>query len=145
MDLGRRIRASDVGLMQDKQIGREDEDGPVRELEHAVKLKKLSGEAANYTIQWLRNRADYQKHTRAYKNAVFGYDPANAKFQAFVTEFWQEYSKETGSWRDQSYWAYFLARHGKRPISFPVKPPKGAHDKKGHNGHVYVETVASIT
>jgi hypothetical protein len=137
MDLGHRIRASKVGIMQDKQIGRRDKDGPVRELEHAVHLKKLSGEAANYTIQWLQNRTDYKTRTRVYKNALFGYDPANAKFQAFVTEFWQEYSKEAGSWRDQPYWAYFLTRHRMRPLSFPVQPPNGAHGKQGHNGHVY--------
>jgi hypothetical protein len=145
MDFGRRIRASDVGLMQDKQVGRRIKDGPIRELEHAVDIKKLSWEAANYTIQWLRNRTDYQTRTRVYKNALFGYDPANAKFQAFVTEFWQEYSKEAGSWRDQPYWAYFLSRHNMRPISFPVNPPKGVRGKQGHNGHVYVQKeVASI-
>jgi hypothetical protein len=135
------IHNSAVGLMQEKQIGRRDWDGPVAEVSHAAAIKKDTWENANYTIKWLHNQTDYNMNTRVYKNALFGYNPKNPQFQKVVAEFWDEYSKEKGSWRDQPYWAYFLKRHGMKPLNFPVGIQMGARGTMGHNGHTYQGTI----
>jgi hypothetical protein len=142
LNMARQIKASDVGLMQNKQIGVLPNNGPIRELRRNAKSGKDSVETAKYTIAWLENQTDYnsKKQTPVYKNAQFGYNPSNPRFRNFVTEFWGEYSKEKGSWRDQSYWSYFLSRHGIVPIGFPANGHRshGKVGKQGHNGHVYV-------
>lgn len=137
--MAQQIQDSDVGLMQQKQPGRREIDGPVRELLGAVQVHKLSAEAADITIAWLRNRTDYRERTPVYKNALFGYNPASKRFQNTVFEFWNEYSKEEGSWRDQPQWAYYLSRHGMVPLDFPYTPPMAKAGRKGHNGHTYVD------
>jgi hypothetical protein len=140
--MAQQIKDSDVGIMQEKQPGRRDWGGPIRELLGTAKIGKLSHEAANYTIAWLRNQTDYQHKTRVYKNALFGYDPTNERFKNMVLDFWNEYSKEVGSWRDQPYWAYFLKKHNMTPLPFPTTtyPEMGSGGKKGFNGHIYVKS-----
>jgi hypothetical protein len=138
------IHMSEVGLMQGGQLGSNSEtsDPPIAELERNVELGKVGGEEANITIQWLKSRPDYRpKRIKVYKNAIFGYDPSNEKFRNFVEEFWKEYSREVGSWRDQSYWAYYLYHHRLQPLAWPFSPnpPMGSKGRRGHNGHVYVE------
>jgi hypothetical protein len=143
MNMAMEIRASDVGLMQDKQPGRRDFNGPIKELQHTAAVGKLSWKAANYTIAWLQNQTDFRKRTRVYKNARFGYDPSSKRYRDFVLDFWNEYSKEVGSWRDQPYWAYFLRKHKMKPLRFPGRLQQGAKGVKGHNGHVYVRKAES--
>jgi len=140
LHMAQQIRHSNVGIMQQQQQpGRRDLHGPIKELQHTATLGKLSWKAANYTIDWLHNQSDYRPRTRVYKNAHFGYDPHQPRYQNFVLDFWKEYSKEVGSWRDQPYWAYFLKKHGLTPLSFPGPLQFGAGGEKGHNGHVYVK------
>lgn len=138
----KKIKTPDVGRMQGRQPGIGPRDGPIKELTKNAVVGKDSFETANDTIAWLLNQTGYQyKRTRTlvYKNAQFGYDPYNPRFRNFVTDFWKEYSKEMGSWRDQAYWAYFLSKHGMKPINFPVKgiTSHGEGGKQGHNRHVY--------
>jgi hypothetical protein len=137
------ILQSPVGLMQGKQIGSNNKPvkGPVIELRKNARMGKVSWEAANATIEWLRKQSNYERmgHVPVFKNAMFGYDPLNSKFRRMLQDFWQEYSKETASWRDQSYWAYFLYKHSMKPLGFPFPPPLGPEGERGHNGHIYVE------
>jgi len=137
------ILHSPSGLMQEKQIGNNGKPvkGPVVELWRNARIGKVSWEAANYTVHWLRAQADYHRNgkTPVYKNAIFGYDPHNLRLRACMEDFWREYSLERGSWRDQSYWAYFLSKHKIRPLPFPFQPPMGVSGREGHNGHVYVQ------
>ena len=136
------ILDSEVGLMQNKQMGSNHKPvkGPGVELRKNARIGKVSWESANITIQWLKNQSDYQLGIPVYKNAIFGYDPSTSKFQSFVNDFWKEYSKEIGSWRDQPYWAYFLFKHHMTPIKFPFDPlPLGEQGQRGHNDHIYVK------
>lgn len=135
---------SPVGLMQAKQIGSNNKPvkGPIVELKKNARMGKVSWATANATIEWLRNQRQYRGRIGqipVYKNAIFGYEPGNQKFRSMVQDFWQEYSKESGSWRDQSYWAYFLFKHDMRPLKFPFSPPVGPKGERGHNGHIYVK------
>jgi hypothetical protein len=142
-NMARRILQSSVGLMQAKQIGSNNKPvkGPVVELKKNARMGKVGWEAANATIAWLRSQSNYQRNgkTPVYKNALFGYDPHNPRFRSMVQDFWQEYSKETASWRDQPYWAYFLSKHHMSPLKFPSVPPLGPGGERGHNGHIYVK------
>jgi hypothetical protein len=138
-NMAKQVRESDAGLMQGRQPGIGPRNGPIKELTKNARVGKDSFETANYTIAWLLNQTDYKQRTPVYKNAQFGYDPSNPRFRNFVTEFWGEYSKEMGSWRDQAYWAYFLSKHGMKPIGFPDNghTSHGEGGKQGHNGHIY--------
>jgi hypothetical protein len=125
-EIGRTIQSSTVGLMQSKQPYAQ---SIAHELHKNVKLGKLSPEAAAYTNQWFKRQSDYKRGpaTPVYKNALFGYDPHNANYRAMSLDFWKEYSKELGSWRDQPYWAYFLSRHHMKPLEFALKLPDFNH------------------
>ena len=139
--MGQLIVDSKVGLMQGRQIGnnRIPVKGPVVELKRNARIGKVSWETANYTIDWLRSRPDFQfRNTPVYKNALFGYDPHNPTYRQMSQAFWEEYSKEVGAWRDQPYWAYFLTKFQMKPLAFPFEPPLGKQGDRGHNGHVYV-------
>jgi hypothetical protein len=154
-DLGRTIRQSEGGLMQNRQPYTHDIP---QELRRILQGGKDGREHVEQTRKWLKTNKFYRdtrnkrKAILVYKNALFGYDPNNAKFRTMVTEFWDIYSQEQGSWRDQPYWAYFLAVHGITPIHFPKglpdiddrekyraeELPFGELGSKGHGGHVYV-------
>jgi hypothetical protein len=45
-----------------------------------------------------------------------GYDPTNAHFQKAAEYFWNHYSKEEDSWRDQPLWCHTIERFHIKPI-----------------------------
>jgi hypothetical protein len=142
----RAIASSDGGLMQNLQVGVNTVTGSAltQELRNNAAQGKDSLEAANYTMHWLLQQKDYSINIPVYKNAIFGYDPRNHKFRKVATEFWEEYSKEQGSWRDQPLWSYFLFRNQLVPVRFPPRrngchcPPMGKAGFRGHGGHIYL-------
>jgi hypothetical protein len=165
-DVAQTIYQSDVGLMQHAQQAVQN---IAHEIHKNIRLGKLSPETGGITNRWLRQQSDFHGRIPVYKNALFGYAPHNVKFQQMATDFWNEYSKEVGSWRDQPYWAYFLHHHHMTPLKFPLALPHvedfetikssnqttttrigggrnregvlpfGAIGQKGHAGHTYVQ------
>jgi hypothetical protein len=130
--MARKILQSSVDLlMQAKQIGSNNKPvkGPVVELKKNGRMGKVGWEAVNATIAWPRNQSDYQRNgkTPVNKNALFGYDE---RFRSMVQDFWQVYSKEMASWRDQPYWASFLSNTTCYPSSsfFPTSGAIGANE-----------------
>ena len=124
-----------------------DGGGPEEEIQKTVGAGKLSQALADKTIAWLRNQSDYNPGSRVYKNAVFGYDPFNARIQKLTKRFWAEYSKEELSYRDQPFWSYFLSSEGMSPIPFPlisIRMVIGAEGEKGFNGHIYWPSEATV-
>lgn len=140
INMAKDIKRNPVGLMQDKQEGLKGSNKPIRELIKVAREGKLSYDLANKTIDWLESRPDYDRDARVYKNAIFGYDPSNAKVQKLMTDFWSIYSREELSWRDQPIWAYLLAREEMRPLALHRSNGKifGEFGERGHGGHVYV-------
>jgi hypothetical protein len=45
-----------------------------------------------------------------------GYDPTNVHFQKAAEYFWNHYSKEEDSWRDQPLWCHAIERFHIKPI-----------------------------
>jgi hypothetical protein len=74
------------------------------------------------------------------------YDPSNPRFQQVSSFFWDRYSQELDSWRDQPLWSYSLhhfkvkpallyKRGGGRRRLF-IESPKS----KGFGGHIHDES-----
>ena len=164
------VQSSSSGIMQPLQMGSNHKPipGPVVELKKNARMGKVSWEAANITIAWLRNQSDYPRRTSrdrhgrhrhrghhpeqehhvipVYKNALFGYDTQHDQVTTMMNDFWKVYSMEQGSWRDQPYWAYFLYKHHITPIPFPIIPlPLGPPGRIGHNGHIYINVTHDAT
>jgi hypothetical protein len=166
-EMGQRIRQSEVGLMQSPQP--HNKRGILQELHRNVRNGKASNTLTEITKKWMQKQKGFKKNNGkipVYKNALFGYDPQNRKFEIMTLDFWNEYSKEEGSWRDQCYWAWFLFKHNMTPLKLKGEGPDvdnkftpkfrkrmvnsgttflpfGALGKKGHGGHVYVNRTAS--
>jgi hypothetical protein len=52
-----------------------------------------------------------------------GYDPTNVHFQQAAEYFWNHYSKEEDSWRDQPLWCHTIERSHIKPIILGNKLP----------------------
>jgi hypothetical protein len=50
-----------------------------------------------------------------YVNTFIGYNPKNPHFREAAQFFWDHYSLEQDSWRDQPLWAYVLYKYKIRP------------------------------
>lgn len=94
--------------------------------------------------EWLKSNDLDEKKTTLYNNGVFGYDPRNPRFREVSNSFWERYTLELDSWRDQPLWAYFMHKLKIKPIVLsaaridqicPWAPIKG----HGHNSHTYGE------
>jgi hypothetical protein len=68
-----------------------------------------------------------------------GYDPTNVHFQKAAEYFWNHYSLEEDSWRDQPLWCYTLEHFQVKPLLigdiFRPNPTR-----MGHPGHRYDAT-----
>jgi hypothetical protein len=77
--------------------------------------------------------------------SITAYDPTNSWFQNASTFFWNRYSLELESWRDQPFWAYTLHHFGIEPIEIEEKRlryfVKEVLEAKGD--HHYNETTIS--
>jgi hypothetical protein len=70
--------------------------------------KKNVAANTNASLKWLQKQADFAKQMPYYINKWFAYDPSNPKFQEASSFFWDRYSQELDSWRDQPLWSYVL-------------------------------------
>jgi hypothetical protein len=70
-----------------------------------------------------------------------GYDPTSVHFQNAAEYFWNHYSKEEDSWRDQPLWCHAIERFHIKPIIienvFLFRKHKG---RRGGRGHRYDAT-----
>ena len=108
-----------IGLMQNRQPY-------IRTILHEIykntRLGKDSPERAQITKDFFHSHGWFRKNKRqfkVYKNALFGYNPRDVQYQQLTTDFWSEYSKERGSWRDQPYWAFYLVQLGRFKLQRP--------------------------
>ena len=87
------------------------------ECEMIVICRKDTRERANKTIAFLKEKNFPHNHP-LYENAVFGYDPNNKKLTDAFLDFWNEYSTNNTSHRDQPLWSYFQFKHKIIPLKF---------------------------
>ncbi|CAJ1955603.1 unnamed protein product [Cylindrotheca closterium] len=93
------------------------------------------------SLQWMIAQEDLDVKAKIYMNENFGYDPNSQVYRELSQAFWDQYSLEEDSWRDQPLWAFMLHRYNITPIPYPV-PYKQVWQRNdgralGHHGHAY--------
>ena len=118
------------------------------ELQRIVIHGKDNVEHVNRTIQWLHKQPDFSWNCTLYENTFFGFDPKNVIFQQATTFFWDHYSLEEDSWRDQPLWCYVLDHYHYEPLRIPYS--QGNYElferdleRLGHGGHRYIRDEGS--
>ena len=73
------------------------------------------------------------------ENCIFGYNPQNIKITNTFQNFWNVYSQDAHSHRDQPLLSYFYYKHNITPIFKPFRTlQKNCHTtKKGFSNHTY--------
>mmetsp|Transcript_9145 Transcript_9145/g.21798 ORF Transcript_9145/g.21798 Transcript_9145/m.21798 type:complete len:377 (+) Transcript_9145:137-1267(+) len=93
------------------------------------------------SLQWMIAQDDLDTNALIYMNENFGYDPNSETFQKVSQAFWDRYSLEEDSWRDQPLWAFMMHRYNITPIPYPVEYKKVWQRNNGrslgHDGHIY--------
>lgn len=107
--LARAIFESEYGLFQNKH---DLAKGPLDELDRILAKKKDIEKNVAASKTWLLAQPDFRPNSTMYVNTFLGYNPKNSHFQNASRFFWDHYSLEEDSWRDQPLWAYTLDRYG---------------------------------
>jgi len=137
------IKAHEFGLAQYPKTGATIEQWG----RYIVADRKDSKSNVRRTIKWMEKQDDYilRKNKQiVYLNRHIGIDPHNPNFQRLSQYFWDEYSKEEGTFRDQLLWAYAVDKFGAKPLN--LNEIAGSKDtlfeklveNMGYNGHYYV-------
>jgi hypothetical protein len=79
------------------------------------------------------------------------YDPMNVKYREVSTFFWDRYSQELYSWRDQPLWSYAIHHFKIKPLAFTTKGKtifggdmfEENRKMMGFGGHAYNEQTDS--
>ncbi|KAG7337918.1 hypothetical protein IV203_024607 [Nitzschia inconspicua] len=98
------------------------------------------------SFAWLHSQDDYRQNIPIYQNKYFAYNPHSSKFQKVANFFWNHYSLEEDSWRDQPLWAYSLHHFNVTPLL--LSNTKLIRDKwkhRGINGHRYDEAADGLS
>jgi hypothetical protein len=139
-----RILSSDVGLSQRKHPLR---GGPPREF---VRIYRAGKDIASNIIksqEWLDAQPDYDKKCQMYENSHFGYSVHSGHFQEAADFFWDHYSKEEDSWRDQPLWCYVLSHFHIVPLDIEADKSNKLfsvdNSRYGMQGHRYTEKADS--
>ena len=119
-----------------------------------VNSRKDTKRNIQQTMNWIQNQTDYkssasrrrqQQPPHVYLNRYIGIDPHNKKYQQLSQSFWNVYSKEDGTYRDQLLWSYFVDdMYDAKPLNMnDILGNK--HDmfvemkeNMGYNSHTYV-------
>ena len=119
-----------IGLMQKKHPRHSFID---EEIALIVKIRKDKPENMNKLKQWL-NEQNYNKKAQVYWNDMLIYNPADSKYRTLSEAFWDTYSKESTSWRDQPLWAHFVDRQGIMPRAMNRAGLAMFDSRKGRQG-----------
>eukprot|EP00980_Cylindrotheca_fusiformis_P026344 scaffold15914_cov80-Cylindrotheca_fusiformis.AAC.2 len=139
------IIASDktAGLMQ--SLHPDNRSGVVAEFLAIQRNRKDIEPNIVKSLQWMIAQDDFDTHAPIYLNENFGYNPKSPIYQKLSQAFWDHYSQEKDSWRDQPLWAFMLHRYNITPMPYPTNIPstkklwvKGFRFiSMGHRGHTY--------
>lgn len=134
VDTAVKLQTSHVGLAQVNHpaAGRT----PLQEFETILKLNKDIQKNVDKSVQWFKAQPDFHNNCTMYANFYFGYDPLNPRFREATQYFWDHYSKEEDSWRDQPLWCYTLAHLGVQPLELSKLFSRNLK-RMGHKGHTY--------
>lgn len=138
-ELAEIIATDEVGLMQWPHP--KNRTGVIGEFLAIKDSKKDIDKNIVKSLQWMIAQDDLDVNATIYMNENFGYDPNSEVYQKLSQAFWDRYSLEEGSWRDQPLWAFMLHRYNITPIPYPV-PYQQVWQRNngrslGHHGHAY--------
>lgn len=133
------IATDDVGLMQWPH--NQNRSGVIGEFLGIKESMKDIDKNIVKSLQWMIAQDDLDTNATIYMNENFGYDPNSKVYQKLSQAFWDHYSLELDSWRDQPLWAFMLHRYNITPIPYPFPYKKVWHRNNGralgHHGHSY--------
>jgi hypothetical protein len=131
----RRILQSNVQLSQVKHTkGRNISS----EFHRILNASKDIPQNVEKSLTWLRAKPDYNSTIQMYANYQLGYAVASRAYDTVANFFWNHYSKEEDSWRDQPLWAYSLHHFDIVPLELPTKTLfLMDNTRKGMSGHTY--------
>jgi hypothetical protein len=99
----------------------------------------------NRSLIWMRSQPDYRPDIPIYQNKYFAYNPHSTTFQNVANFFWNHYSKEEDSWRDQPLWAYSLHHFNVTPLALSnTTLIRDIARHRGMNGHRYNEAAEGL-
>jgi hypothetical protein len=134
------LEQSESGLAQIPHPGRR---SPLEEFSKILFKHKDIPANVEASILWLQSQPDFDNRCAMYQNSYFGYDPHNPTWQEAVEFFWDRYSLEIDSWRDQPLWCYTLQHIGLKDPLVLEDEVNGLFQKDkrrtGHNNHRYDE------
>eukprot|EP00526_Cylindrotheca_closterium_P003721 CAMPEP_0113650274 /NCGR_PEP_ID=MMETSP0017_2-20120614/26747_1 /TAXON_ID=2856 /ORGANISM="Cylindrotheca closterium" /LENGTH=1366 /DNA_ID=CAMNT_0000562767 /DNA_START=208 /DNA_END=4305 /DNA_ORIENTATION=+ /assembly_acc=CAM_ASM_000147 len=118
MEMSETISLTEPGLMQFEL--QQNRSGIMDELAVIKKQRKDYGRNIQSSIDWFNAQPDFENDIPIYMNQVFGYNPKSPTYQKLSQEFWDQYSKEGYSSRDQPLWAFMVHRYHVTPLAFPA-------------------------
>jgi len=138
------VKNSTYGLLQERHPRKVkmNGEGPIlEELSAILGSKKDIEQNVNAARKWLQQQPDFNQRALLYANTFFGYDPCSGYYRTLSQEFWNRYSLELDSWRDQPLWSYTLDRLNITPAVLPYPHTRLFHiGRMGHGGHKYSST-----
>ena len=141
LKLASTVKESKEGLAQ--HLHKKGRKSISEEFEAILRLEKDNQVNVNASLEWFHAQPDFQNEMPIYENNYFLYDPDNSFVRNMTDFFWNRYSMEVDSWRDQPLWTYTLFHHGFSPLVPNVKLLV-SDTKRQYGGHAgYVEPKAS--
>ena len=135
-ELARQISNSESGLMQ--KLHPKNRSGVLGEFLAIQNSKKDIESNIIASLKWMIAQPDFDPKAPVYENDNFGYDPNNKVYQKISQAFWDRYSLELDSWRDQPLWAFMMHRYNITPVPLPYKElTKPCTGRMGYDGHEY--------
>ncbi|KAL3905708.1 MAG: hypothetical protein SGILL_009570 [Bacillariaceae sp.] len=96
-----------------------DGGGAEAEFKRIKRRKKDVKKNVQASLKWLRAQPDYNGTCTLWENNMFGYHIHSEVFQKAANVFWDRYSLEEDSWRDQPLWCYTLDHLNITPLLLP--------------------------
>eukprot|EP00980_Cylindrotheca_fusiformis_P000338 scaffold90_cov105-Cylindrotheca_fusiformis.AAC.1 len=136
-DMATKLANSDVGFMQ--YLHPRKRRGISAEFVAIQRGGKDVFENIDESLKWMVSQPDFVDDIPIYWNEQFGYSPKSKAFQTVSQAFWDVYSGEISSWRDQPLWAFMLHRYNVTPMLWPEHTTlwSRSRDDYGHNAHTY--------
>jgi len=114
-ELAREIKDHNFGFTQEIHPHKKE---VLSEMERIIKVRKDSEESIDKTKSFFKTYDPTIDLAliRAYTNTTFGYDFLNEKVRKITKEFWEIYTTEDITYRDQPLWNFLIFKNGYTPL-----------------------------
>ena len=113
--IAREIKDHNFGFTQEPHHRKKN---ALAEMKKIIKNRKDSEESIDKTISFFKkyDPAIDLNLVQAYSNTAFGYDFLNEKVRKITKEFWEIYTREDITHRDQPLWNFLIFKNGFKPL-----------------------------